>query len=294
MSNRRAIFAALAAQVFFASTSVVGRFALATFTPLAVLLIRVLGAAAVYWAIAPRSAFRLPFTRRQAVIVALCGILGLVINTGLFLVGLSISTAIDATVVNTSIPVFTAGIAIAVGDELPSALKLAGIGLALVGALVLAGVGDLHHLSVGDLLFVANSLCFGGYLVMLRRLARTFDALTLSRWTFLFAALAALPLFAVGPLTYKAPDAWAIAEGAFLVLGPTVLAYGLSAYALERLESSTVASFVYLQPLVTAALAIPLLGERPGPRTGVGALLICAGVVLAGRGATPPKLLDPA
>ena len=284
----------LAAQFFFASTSVVGRFALQTFTPLALMVTRVVGAAAVFWALAPRSAYRVPFTRRELGVVAACGVLGLVINQGLFLAGLSLSTAIDATVVNTAMPVFAAAIAIAVGDERPALHKLAGIGLALVGAMALANLDDLHHVSVGDLLFVANSLAFAGYLVIVRRLALRFDSLTVSRWTFAFAAAFALPMLGLGRLSYHSPDAWALAEAVWLVLGPTVLAYGLSAYALERLESSTVASFIYIQPVIAAALAIPLLGERPGPRTGVGAALIFAGVLLASSGGGRQKVLDAA
>ncbi len=282
MSNRRALVAIFIAQFLFASTSVVGRFALHTFTALALMLIRVVGAAVVFWGFAPRSAFKLPFTRRELAIVAACGVLGLVINQGLFLAGLALSTAIDATVVNTAMPVFTAAIAMAVGDEHFSGRKTLGIGLAIAGALALASVDDLAHVSVGDLLFLANSLAFAGYLVLVRRLVRKFDSITLSRWTFLCAALVALPLGLLGPLVKGPVDGRAIAEAAWMVIGPTVLAYGLSAYALERLESSTAASFSYLQPLIATALAVPLLGERPGARTGLGAALIFAGVLLAG------------
>jgi drug/metabolite transporter (DMT)-like permease len=64
------------------------------------------------------------------------------------------------------------------------------------------------------------------------------------------------------------------------VLVQTVGAYYLNAWALERVSPSTVAVYIYLQPLF-AFIVAPLLlgaGERPGLRHAVATLLIFAGV----------------
>lgn len=288
MFRRREIWALIAVQFLFASNAVVGRLALATFTPRAILVLRICGAASVFWAFGFRSALRERFTGREVRTLLLCAVLGLVLNQGFYLLGLSLSTATNATIIGTSIPVFTAAISMAVGDERLALGKILGLALALSGALTLAGIDRLltasadHRAaaSLGDLFFVANSLSFSAYFVLVRKLARRHDALAISRWTFAFAALLSLPLAFLGPLTHAATSSLAWAEAVYLVLGPTVLAYLFNAYALRFVDSSTAASFVYLQPVIAAAMALPLLGERPGARTGLGALLIFSGVLL--------------
>ena len=68
----------------------------------------------------------------------------------------------------------------------------------------------------------------------------------------------------------------------YIILVPTVGAYYLNAWALERVAASTVAVYIYLQPLIAFALAPLVLGadEQWGPRTWVAALLIFAGVAV--------------
>ena len=80
------------------------------------------------------------------------------------------------------------------------------------------------------------------------------------------------------PLTHLSASLWfAIA---YIILVPTVGAYYLNAWALGRVAPSTVAIYIYLQPLIAFAFAPLLLGERLNSRTWLAALLIFAGVAL--------------
>jgi len=56
---------------------------------------------------------------------------------------------------------------------------------------------------------------------------------------------------------------------------------GALLWALQHVESSTVSTFVYLQPVMTAIMAVSILGERPSARIIPSALLIAAGVGVA-------------
>jgi drug/metabolite transporter (DMT)-like permease len=67
---------------------------------------------------------------------------------------------------------------------------------------------------------------------------------------------------------------------AYIVVLPTVAAYWLNVYALTRVESSVVSVFGYLQPVITALTAIPLLHERVSPRLIPAAVLIFGGVAV--------------
>ena len=72
---------------------------------------------------------------------------------------------------------------------------------------------------------------------------------------------------------------------AYIILVPTVGAYYLNAWALARVAPSTVAAYIYLQPLIAFAVAPLVLGaeEFGGVRTLLAALLIFAGVALVTR-----------
>jgi drug/metabolite transporter (DMT)-like permease len=73
----------------------------------------------------------------------------------------------------------------------------------------------------------------------------------------------------------------------YIIFVPTVGAYYLNAWALMRVAPSTVAVYIYLQPLIAFALAPLVLGanEQANRRTLVAALLIFAGVAVVTWGA---------
>ena len=109
-----------------------------------------------------------------------------------------------------------------------------------------------------------------------------------------------LIVFAIGAILMLPLSAWsmwkepwaAIPGRAWLALviviaGPTVAAYLLNAWALAHTDSSLVATYTYVQPVLTMILAAIFLGETVHPAAIVAAAMIFAGVYLAGRPAPP-------
>jgi drug/metabolite transporter (DMT)-like permease len=81
----------------------------------------------------------------------------------------------------------------------------------------------------------------------------------------------------------------------YTILVPTVAAYYLNAWALARVPPSTVATYIYLQPLIALGLAPLILGERWSVSTLISAALIFAGVALVSsrrRGKEQPTEMD--
>ena len=72
------------------------------------------------------------------------------------------------------------------------------------------------------------------------------------------------------------PGTWLIV--ALIIIFPTVVAYYLNAWALTKVPPSTVAVYIYLQPLIAFGFAPLLLGEQFSWRTAIAAILIFAGV----------------
>ena len=145
----------------------------------------------------------------------------------------------------------------------------------------------------GNLLLVANTLCYGAYLAVSQDVFRRYGALTAMTWLFAIGSLAAVPF---GGYQLAQSGVGEVSLAIWLVLLYTVLvqtvgAYYLNAWALERVEPSTVAVYIYLQPLFAFALAPLFLGadEQLGLRHAVATALIFAGVgvVTVGRRGSP-------
>jgi drug/metabolite transporter (DMT)-like permease len=99
-------------------------------------------------------------------------------------------------------------------------------------------------------------------------------------WIFLVGSLITIP---VGIYSLQQENLSAIGAGiwllvALIIIFPTVGAYYLNAWALTKVPPSTVAVYIYLQPLIAFGFAPLLLGEHLTWRTALAALLIFAGV----------------
>jgi drug/metabolite transporter (DMT)-like permease len=287
------------AALFFGGLAVFGKIALRSFDPALFVTIRVAGASALLFALAAarRGPLRPP-NRRQFSRLALCALLGVVFNQYLFLFGLKRTSAISATIIVTSIPIFTAVFSSLLGVEKLHKRRLAGIGVALLGVLTLIGSSSLHGRQLlGDICIVVNCASYGLFIVLLHPLRAELDSTVTSAWVFGLGLLYMLPFGAVEAL--RAP--WASIPGpdwaalAYCVLFGTLAGYWLNLWALPRSGPTLIALYAYVQPIVASLLAGPLTGEKGSKRQLVSGLLVFAGVYLASTGlpARPKPVLEP-
>jgi len=274
------------AQVCFASLPVVGRLAMqGSVGPAAIVLARMSGGALVFALIAwRRRVLRIDIRDLPAIIG--CAVIGVAANQELFVQGLARSTATNASVLGSTIPVFTALVAIALGREPVHPRRLLGIAVAFSGVAALVGVDRMSMSSdhvVGSAMILVNSLCYGTYLVVVRPLAEKYDPLGLIAWLFICGVPMVLPFGIVEVARSPALHTGDIGFFAFLIAVPTVAAYGLVQIALRRTESSLVAAYIYLQPVMATVGAMLLLNEQPTPRTAVCGAIVLFGVWLAAR-----------
>jgi drug/metabolite transporter (DMT)-like permease len=225
---------------------------------------------------------------RDAWRVALYALLAVALNQTLFLSGLAFTTVQAAAILITSIPVFAVAAAILMGRERASAARIGGIALACAGALLVVGregfAGTTRSL-LGAVMIIANCSCYALYLVLSKPdMARLSPRRVVARMFVIGTALM-LPISAV-PLWRQewravSPRAW-IAVG-IVILGPTVLAYLMQAWALRHADSSVVAAYTYVQPVLATILGAILFGEQIGLLIVVAAAMIFSGVWLAQR-----------
>jgi drug/metabolite transporter (DMT)-like permease len=274
-------------QLAFASLAVLGKVALRTMAPQGLALVRIGGAALIFFAISRARGPWPRFSRPELGRLVVCSLLGVAGNQLLFLAGLSRTTAINASVLTATIPVLTVGVGLVLGREKVRASLLAGIVLALAGVLWLVGIEGFRlgwSTVAGDVMILTNCLMYAIYLVIVRDMVGKHGAVPIVAVTFLIGAIAAAP-FGAAPLVTAATrfTAASVALLAYLVLVPTVFTYLANAWALRFARSSVVAIYIYLQPLATAGLAAWLLAERPSGRALVAAVAVFAGIALVTR-----------
>src|SRR5262249_35540273 len=177
-------------------------------------------------------------------------------------------------------------IAIVLRREPADARRIIGVAIALGGALYLVGAERFTLAARGNLLIFCNALSYSLFLVLARDITKRYPARTVMAWCFFFGSLgvSVVGAPAVAHLSLAQVPARTWAWMAFIIAGPTLGAYILNTWALARAQASQVAIYVYLQPVMTALMAWPLLHERPAARTWISAAIIYAGVYIATRG----------
>ncbi len=274
--------ALLFVQLSFGGFHVVAKAVLGQVHPMALAGLRVLVAAPLLLGLAWRFDRVLP-RRRDLPWLALLGLLGVFANQILFILGLRWTTATNAGLLMPSIPVFATGVAILAGVERPEWRRLAGIGLAVAGAVVMLDptrfqLGD--RLLTGNLMILANCLSYATFLVVMRPVLRRLPVITVIAWSFLFGGLGVVtvswPWVASLPAGELSPAVWL--GLLYIVLVPTTLNYLINTWAVARSTPSLVAAYTTLQPLAAGTLAALFLGERMGWPQAVGGLFIAAGL----------------
>ena len=269
--------------LLFSSNYLISKLGMRELAPLSFAWLRVAGASIILAVIARNEP---KLSREDGRRVAGFSVLGVVINQSMFLAGLALSSVQVAAILITTIPVFALAAAITAKQERASPTHIAGIGLAATGALLVVGGEGFHGtwLSlVGALMLIVNCLSYALYLVVSKpHMARLSARRVVSRM-FGVGAVLLFPIAAwnlwherwseVTPVTWIAL--------ALVIAGPTVGAYLLQAWALRHADSSAVAVYTYLQPVLASLMGAVFLGETVRGVVIVAALLIFPGVFLA-------------
>lgn len=199
------------------------------------------------------------------------------------------SQASNVSILIATTPLLTALLSAALfrdGQVTPRSVAYSVVALVGVVIVVLNGefVLDLHPL--GDVLTLAAVLLWVLYSIVIKLLDERYPASMLTRKVFFYGAVTMLPCFLWQP--------WGTSLA--VLCKPTVLlnlfflgfiASFLCYYAWNRVlaEIGPVATnnYLYLNPLATAILAVPVLGERFTWISVTGSVLIIAGMYLASR-----------
>ncbi len=295
MNNRTlALLAALGATTIYGLNHTIAKGVMPLYVkPFGFIMIRVLGATALFWVLSflgPRERIEKKDWGR----FVLCSLFGMAINMLAFFKGLDLSTPINSSVLITTTPIIVVLLSAFLIRERIQFVKGTGIAIGLIGALGLIFYGqeirqDAPNIPLGNILFLVNSLFYGLYLILAKKLVEKYHPFTLMKWLFLIGiflnAPLALPEFL--EISWSTLPKEALLGIAFVVLGTTFCTYLFNAFALTQLKASTVSAFVYVQPLVGIVFAVLTGKDQLSPVKVTAALLVCLGVYLVSKKASP-------
>src|SRR6218665_232623 len=253
--------------------------------PYGFIILRVLGAAILFWAVSffgPKEKIqREAFPR-----IIAAAFFGVAFNMLTFFKGLSLTSPISSAVIMVTTPIIVLILSAIIMKEKMKSRKIIGILLGLFGTgfLILYGksIGAATNAMLGNFLVFVNAISYGFYLIVVKKLMDKYNAFTFVKWIYAFGLLMVLPF---GWSEYQeiqwaaipTPILWEIG---FVVIFTTFFTYLLNLISMRELKPTTVAVFIYLQPVFATVFAIGL-GKDDLSLVKIGAAaLIFSGVYL--------------
>ena len=256
----RAHIALFVAQVLYAASFPIAKIVMEDIPYNVLVIMRIIGAIILFWSsslIINEKVERKDFLRLFGL-----GICGVAVNQSLFLKGLHLTSPIDAAIMMITTPILVLIIASIIIKERITMLKLSGIVVGFSGAayLVFQNMSGVHKESsfLGDVFVFINACSWGTFLVLVKPLMKKYHTITILKWTFLFGFPLVLPFGISDAMSFD----WSmlpmkvIVFAGFVIVFTTFVAYLLNTIALKELSPSIVSAYIYLQPLLTALIAI--------------------------------------
>lgn len=249
------------------------------------ILLRVGGSALLFvlaWLLMPKEKIDLADYPR----IIAAAFFGVAFNMLTFFKGLSLTTPIAASVLMVTTPIIVLILSAIIIKERMKTRRVVGITLGLFGAaiLILYGkkVSGAPNPGIGNLLVFVNAVSYGFYLILVKKLMERYNAFTFVKWIYIFGFVMVLP-FGYGELhavNWPALPQMILWKILFVVVVSTFLTYLFNLLSMKELPPTTVAVFIYLQPLFATIFAIGLGKDELTIVKTASAILVFAGVYL--------------
>ena len=250
------------------------------------ILLRVSAAAALVFI---SSAFiREKVEKKDIGTLVLTSIFGVALNMLTFFKGLELTTPINGALIMLMTPILVLVFSFVVLKEKLNFLKIIGIGLGLGGALMLtlsnsnAASDYAPNPLWGNILVGINAASYGVYLIMVKPLAKKYHPITIMKWNFGLGLLFVFPFGIQETLqvNWQTMPYEIMLVIAFVLFFVTFVNYLLNAIALTMVSPAVIGAYIYLQPVLTALIAVVGGHDNLTLTITISSLLIFVGVYL--------------
>ena len=229
--------------------------------PFGFVLLRVAGATFLFWLVSlvvPQEKIE----RKDFFKLFIAALFGVVINMLFFFKGLEFTSPIHASAIMTITPIIILVLSAYVLGEKITSLKIAGVVIGLIGALILTIYGKSARAGVnvplGNVLIFLNAISYSVYVILIKKLTAKYHPFSFIKWLFLFGLIILIP-FGYNELTEVQWETFTpniTYSVLFVIIGATFGTYLLNPLALNKLKASTVGIFIYLQPVIAGLFAL--------------------------------------
>ncbi len=222
------------------------------------------------------------------------------INQFFFLNGARLAPTTHVALIYAACPLVVLALATVLRQEHFAVNRLLGVLSSMLGLFVIA-LGNFNgqaaggsDVARGDLLLIGAVTSWGAYLTVGKPLVGRYGSLPVLAGTFLFGSLLDVPIAfwnmnSWPPFSGVSNRAWlALLHLTFI---PTIFGLWFQNLALHKLDSSQVATFGNLSPVLTMIWGALLFGDRLTPTLALGGTLIMVGLFGTNRG--PKRIVIP-
>ncbi len=223
------------------------------------------------------------------------GLSGVTINITFFFLGLKNAPSINAPIIASAGPIFLALASLLFLHERLNLKKISGMLISLLGVLIIVGSPflekNIDHLTeqqslssmLGNLYFVIATLAAVVHTILNKKVADKYSPLVITWWMFTIGAVSFFPMFInealMGSLNHlNFQGIFGLLYGSLL---SSLVGYSLYAWSMSRIDACEIGLFAYIDPVIAAMIAIPLLGETITPMFILGSFFVFGGIFCA-------------
>ena len=263
----------------------VSKYGLEFIDPLVFAFYRYIIASAVLLLLARLGKRQPPIERQDWKRIAGLGVMIILFNQTLFVIGQHLTGAGHGAVLFSTTPIFVFILAVIHLKEAAGWRRVTGIVMATVGVLitVVSGALDISvDYLLGDLCILGSVIAWAYYTVLGKRMVEKYGALRVTAYALSIGSLVYYPVglyLAVG-FDYSSVPSAAWGSVVFMALGLSGVVYVLWYWLLKHMEASRVAIYHNVQPIVATAVAWFFLGEPLTTAFLIGGSIVVAGVLI--------------
>jgi drug/metabolite transporter (DMT)-like permease len=164
--------------------------------------------------------------------------------------------------------------------------RIMGAVIGFVGVALLVTKGSLSLTmdgnALGDLMILLCAFLWSVYSIYGKKIATKYHPLVLLNYIFILGAIGLIPFYFLTPhMPIQSVPLIGLAAILFLAIFCSIIAYLVYNIALEKMDASRVAVYIYFVPLSTIVLAALILNETLTTASAAGGVMVLLGMYLA-------------